>query len=202
MVLPEIFMAAIDTSSSDPYRGGCRVLFYATQSGGAINLGSIGGNIAMPFGVSNTGKVVGWGTNAAGVYHAFVYANGTMVDLNSLATLTDGAYFTQATAINDRGQLVVQASDSLTYLFSPPVGAQLADVLTTAMGVGAGNNLLGKLTQAQAYYGTHDKEDACGMLKAFASEAKALAGKVIANGLSLELVADAQGLIADMGCSD
>lgn len=40
------------------------------------------------------------------------------IDLNSLATLADGAYFMEARGINDAGQIVANASNGHAYLLS------------------------------------------------------------------------------------
>jgi probable HAF family extracellular repeat protein len=61
--------------------------------------------------VNNWGQIVGNSTTTNGV-HAFLYSNGTMTDLNDLATLTyvNGPagflVLTSAHGINDRGQIV------------------------------------------------------------------------------------------------
>jgi probable HAF family extracellular repeat protein len=179
---------------------GSDAFLFAPNGGASVNLGSLGGTNASAFGVSNTGQVVGWGQTASGPYHAFVYSNGTIADLNSLAKLSDGAYLTQATAINDRGQIVARGSDGLTYLLSPPVGQQLADVLAIATNAGAGNGLLGYLEQAQAYYAARDVTDACRMLNVFETNSKAQSGKKLTASLALEFVADAQGLTSTLSC--
>jgi probable HAF family extracellular repeat protein len=174
----------------------------APNGGPSVNLGSIGGANASAFGVSNTGQVVGWAQIASGTYDAFVFSNGSMVDLNSLVKLADGAYLTQATAINDRNQIVAQGSDGLSYLLSPPIRQQLAAVLAVATSAGAGNGILGKWEQAQDYYAAHDVRDACRMLNAVAVDSKALSGKTPSLSLSRELAADAEGLAGALNCSD
>jgi len=174
----------------------------AANGGAATDLGNLGGTNAAAFGVSNTGQVVGWAQTAAGSYHAFVYSNGTMIDLNSLVTLADGAYLVQAAAINDRGQIVAQASDSYTYLLSPPVLQQLGAVLQIVTNAAPGNSLVGQMTQARAYYAAHDAADTCFMLRSFANEARARAGRQLTQSLSLELIADAHGMMAAIGCDE
>jgi probable HAF family extracellular repeat protein len=173
-----------------------------TNGGAATQLGNLGGTNAAAFGVSNAGQVVGWAQTATGNYHAFVYGTNGMIDLNSLVTLVDGAYLIQATAINDRGQIVAQASDNDTYLLSPPVSQQMGAVLQIVTNAAVDSSLAGKMAQAQAYYAAHDAPDACFMLASFEYEARAQAGEKLTQSFSLELVADAQGLMAAIRCND
>lgn len=46
-----------------------------------IDLGTLGGNSAVPFGINDQGQVVGHSTTANGEPHAFVWENGAMRDL-------------------------------------------------------------------------------------------------------------------------
>ncbi len=54
----------------------------------------------MGFAINNSGQVVGSSTTSTGVGYAFLYSNGTMQNLGSLAGLGSGA-----TAINDAGEV-------------------------------------------------------------------------------------------------
>jgi len=64
-------------------------------------------------GINNEGQVVGM--LAA---HAFLYTDGQMLDLNTLISLNRGMTLTAATAINDRGQIVVTDGNH-AYLLTP-----------------------------------------------------------------------------------
>jgi probable HAF family extracellular repeat protein len=46
-----------------------------------IDLGTLGGNSAVPFGINDQGQVVGHSTTANGEHHAFLWENGAMRDL-------------------------------------------------------------------------------------------------------------------------
>lgn len=87
---------------------------------GMTSLGTLGGVNSVANGISNTGIVVGNSLTATGVQHAFLYSatGGGMIDLNSFSTLAGGAYFTNAVAINDVGQIAAVASNGHSYLLT------------------------------------------------------------------------------------
>ncbi len=82
-----------------------------TANAVAVDLGTIftslptATNFASPVGVDNSGDVVGYGLSSGKVIHAFVYINGVISDLNTLAPQT-GFTYTQAYGINDNQQIV------------------------------------------------------------------------------------------------
>jgi probable HAF family extracellular repeat protein len=58
------------------------------------------------YGVNDLGVIVGTSTTANGPNHAFLYANGSMTDLNAvIAQGTAWAYLESATGINHSGQI-------------------------------------------------------------------------------------------------
>ncbi len=61
-----------------------------------IDLGTLGGSISYGAAVSNSGYVAGCAEVSAGVFHAFVYSNGSMRDLDP-----GGAAGSCANAVND-----------------------------------------------------------------------------------------------------
>jgi probable HAF family extracellular repeat protein len=72
---------------------------------------SSGGTYASS--INNFDEIVGQEVDSDGVSRAFFYANGTMTDLNTLIGSASSLYFLQnAVAINDRGQIAVNGSDS------------------------------------------------------------------------------------------
>jgi len=91
---------------------------FRTARNRAINpatddLGTLGGTSSQAFGVNKFGQVVGsstYSTTDNGQYHAFLYdIKGHLLDLNSLISPDSPSNFsvlTQASAINDRGQIV------------------------------------------------------------------------------------------------
>jgi probable HAF family extracellular repeat protein len=72
---------------------------------------SSGGTYASS--INNFDEIVGQEVDSDGVSRAFLYVNGTMTDLNTLIGSASALYFLQnAVAINDRGQIAVNGSDS------------------------------------------------------------------------------------------
>jgi len=72
--------------------------------GSLIRMGS--GSLAIA--VNGHGQVVGSSLNSTGESRAVIWENGKITDLNDLVPRTAGLVFTRASAINDRGQIVVE----------------------------------------------------------------------------------------------
>jgi len=86
------------------------------------DLGTLGGQNSRAFDINSNGQVVGWAeTDIANRRHAFITGpDGTgMTDLNSLIKLGNGIFLADATGINDKGQIIANASDGHAYLISP-----------------------------------------------------------------------------------
>lgn len=71
------------------------------------DLGTLGGLESKAFGINARGQVVGYAGNANNQYHAFLWQNGVMTDLGTLANLNES----YAYAINDAGQIVGTATN-------------------------------------------------------------------------------------------
>jgi probable HAF family extracellular repeat protein len=86
---------------------------FVYRDGAMQDIGSFGGNTTQANAINNAGVFVGGSSDAAGVYHAFVYVDETMFNLedlldNGVGGLTNlGAY-----AINDVGQIAGLARDA------------------------------------------------------------------------------------------
>ena len=52
-----------------------------------VDLGTLGGNHSFAYGINGSGQVVGCSETTDNVNYAFLYANGTMLDLGTLAIL-------------------------------------------------------------------------------------------------------------------
>jgi probable HAF family extracellular repeat protein len=114
--------------SSDP--GGAIATLFA--SGKATSLGTlVAGDVSIAEGISSTGQVVGYVVEypASGtVYHAFLYSNGNMQDINSTSLFPSG---TVAYGINSSEQVVGEGfvnSDTFhPFLYS---GGKMTDIGT------------------------------------------------------------------------
>ena len=78
------------------------------------DLGTLGGNQSLAYGINASGLIVGesW-FDETEKSHAFLYSGGTMYDLNSLVSGAGGWTLVSATAINDSGQIVGYAVDGV-----------------------------------------------------------------------------------------
>lgn len=86
-----------------------RPFLYVDAAGGMQDLGSLGGRSGRANGINNGGMVVGMSDVGGGGgfnYHAFLYANNHMVDLNTLIDPASGWRLVSATDINDAGQIL------------------------------------------------------------------------------------------------
>jgi probable HAF family extracellular repeat protein len=92
--------------------GGSHAFVYDTAM---HDLGTLaGGHNSWAYGINSRGEIVGWGDTAVRANdHAFIYANGTMTDLNKLlsgSAKSSGVILTTAYGINDEGQIVGHAT--------------------------------------------------------------------------------------------
>ena len=94
------------------------------------DLGSIGTTSSVALSINNKGQVVGY-TTGGSQPRAFYYANGTMSDLNTLIRPGTGWSLSEATGINDAGQITggslatVGSSHVLhPFLYTPANGIQ------------------------------------------------------------------------------
>jgi probable HAF family extracellular repeat protein len=85
--------------------------FLWTQASGMQDLGVLpGGNSSRALGINDMGAVVGTSTSSSGD-RAFIWTRETgMRDLNSAASVTSGAVFVEAHAVNNAGQILVMGS--------------------------------------------------------------------------------------------
>lgn len=79
---------------------------FAYVNGAMTDLGTLGGQTSVAYGVNDAGIVVGYSNTSTPFQNdAFVYENGNMIDLNSLV-VNSGWDLVSANAINDAGQIV------------------------------------------------------------------------------------------------
>lgn len=82
------------------------------RDGHLVDLGSLGGTWGYARALNNAGVIVGSSdliTDVGWGYHAFIYLDGHMVDLNTLVTGANGWEIIDATDVNDAGQILGRA---------------------------------------------------------------------------------------------
>ena len=77
---------------------------------------------------------------------------------------------------------------------------QLAALYNAAQEVGPGQSLGSKVAQAQSKLASGDISGTCGMLGAFINQVETQSSKQIASASATQLIADAQGIQATLGC--
>ena len=97
------------------------------SKGVTTDLGAFGGVFSSALGINNSGQIVGYYSSPYGFNHAFLYSNGTMTRLGPFGVEAVSV----ATAINDSGMIVGEASDSYNtpshaFLYSNGVMADIS----------------------------------------------------------------------------
>jgi probable HAF family extracellular repeat protein len=85
---------------------------FVYRDGHLVDLGSLGGYWGYARALNDAGVIVGASdliTDVGWGYHAFIYIDGRMVDLNTLVTGANGWEIIDATDINDAGQILGRA---------------------------------------------------------------------------------------------
>jgi probable HAF family extracellular repeat protein len=89
--------------------------FLWTRAGGIQNLGTLPGDVySEAHGINEWRQVVGISCDAAGACRAFLWQNGVMIDLNTLAAPGYGGVLTTAQDIDDFGVITGRAFDPTT----------------------------------------------------------------------------------------
>jgi probable HAF family extracellular repeat protein len=96
-------------NASAPQRG------FIFENGLMKDLGTLGGDTTYPTAINNQGQVVGWALTSKGTTHAFLWENGTIVDLNSLLPADSEWDLEGAEFINDAGRIVGYGSRNGAY---------------------------------------------------------------------------------------
>jgi probable HAF family extracellular repeat protein len=79
---------------------------------GMSDLGTLaGGDTSWAFGINDSGRVVGTSNVTGGDFHAFVWEDGTMYDVNDVLDPNDGWEMLWATAVNSDGEITGWATN-------------------------------------------------------------------------------------------
>ncbi len=76
------------------------------------DLGTLGGTDSYGEAINDSGQVVGSANTSIGDWDAFLYSNGSMIDLNSVVAPGSGFTMTEADGINDAGDICGQGTDA------------------------------------------------------------------------------------------
>ena len=79
---------------------------YLLSGGRRTDLGRLAGGVGNVLDLNDVGQVVGWAPDESNVSRAFIYQDGKLTDLNSLANKPSEWILAQATGINNKGVIV------------------------------------------------------------------------------------------------
>jgi len=173
------------------YNGSAPAQAFTYASGSMTELVSLTpGGSSRANGINAVGDVVGNATTSNGDWHAVLWNDVAIYDLNDFIPNSPGVVLTDARAINDTGQVVAwgyRASEpSLvrSFLLTPATPSEAIEDLIdliTGLGLPKGieNSLVQKLQNARAALQAGDIGGACDLLGAFINEVEAQAGKKI-----------------------
>jgi probable HAF family extracellular repeat protein len=136
-------------------RGDTHAFIFSPWVGHLQDLGTLGGRFARAEGISNSGQVVGQTTTAAddvsGGAHAFLWMGGTMRALPSLS----GALDSEASSVNDAGQVVGSSNSRPVIWQNGRVRALFGtDASGFATGISSSGDIVGNVTDASgAFHG-------------------------------------------------
>jgi len=92
---------------------------------------------SVAFGVNNAGQVVGVSLTSTLDFHAFLYNQGNMTDLNAMVPATSGWTLEYAYSINDTGQIVgygsYRGSAQRAFLLTPDTSAAVPEPASHAL---------------------------------------------------------------------
>ena len=166
--------------------------------------GSVSGYVRK---INNRGECVGWNSDGSRS-RATLWQNGVVYDLNDLISsdLRPFLTITQATGINDSGQIVAYGNDSRSadqkgFLLTPivKVADKLAALSAKVNGVEPGRSLSNKVRLAETHFRASNFREMCSALTAFVNEVWEKSGKTIDPTLAQKLASDAYAIQAACG---
>jgi probable HAF family extracellular repeat protein len=83
---------------------------FLRRNGKMVDLGTLGGERSSAEGINNQDEIVGSTNDKHQTEKAFLWVKGRMIDLNTLLVRSPGWLVTDAHAINDRGQIIADAT--------------------------------------------------------------------------------------------
>lgn len=103
---------------SSTWSGGGKHAFVG-DANGLTDLGALGGSNSEAKSINDSGQVVGWASLAGdATFHAFVWENGIMYDLNKFVKLPPDEVLVEA-YINNASLIVANSNRGNTYLLTP-----------------------------------------------------------------------------------
>lgn len=90
--------------------GNAQVNGFLLSGGTMTDLGTLGGNFSTPYALNDLGQVVGETETAGFIPRAFLWQNGSMLDLNTLLPTNSGWQLNSAQFINNAGRIVGQGT--------------------------------------------------------------------------------------------
>jgi len=129
------------------------------DSGGVMqDIGSLGGSDSRAYDINDSGQIVGYSQTSDGITHAFLYSEGTMLDLGGLGVLAGHASY--ARGMNNLGDAVGSyiASDGHDHAFLYSGGTILdLGTLGPLIGTSSFANAINNSGDVVGYYETGDQ---------------------------------------------
>jgi probable HAF family extracellular repeat protein len=130
---------------------------FSYRAGAVTDLGTLGGHYSYALGLNNSNAIVGgsFADSKDSIYHAFVWQNGAMADLNGLLDSTGAGWtLVEARAVNDAGRITgIGQLGGINHVFrlSPLLTTNQAPKITSIQTSGA-NVILHFTTMASRTY--------------------------------------------------